>query len=115
MPASMISAVAGCRAKVDGSSRAMAPTGPMPGSTPTIVPTSTPTKHASRLPGIIATPNPYMRPSIGPTLSSPAAGQRDVEEHGEQDVRRRRADDADERGGRPAAPEESQHDRGEQE
>jgi hypothetical protein len=54
----MISAVAGCMAKVDGKRRAMAPTGPMPGSTPTIVPTSTPMKHANRLLGSSATENP---------------------------------------------------------
>jgi hypothetical protein len=54
----MISAVAGCIANVDGNSSAMAPTGPMPGSTPTIVPTRTPTKQANRLVGISATENP---------------------------------------------------------
>ena len=58
MPASMISAVAGCIAKVDGKRSAMAPTGPMPGSTPTMVPTSTPMKHANRLLGSSATENP---------------------------------------------------------
>jgi hypothetical protein len=58
MPASMISAVAGCIAKVDGKRRAMAPTGPMPGNTPTMVPTSTPTKHANRLLGSRAIENP---------------------------------------------------------
>jgi hypothetical protein len=58
MPASMISAVAGCIAKVDGRRRAMAPTGPIPGSTPTIVPTSTPTKHANRLLGRSAIEKP---------------------------------------------------------
>jgi hypothetical protein len=58
MPASMISAVAGCMAKVDGRSSAMAPTGPMPGSTPTMVPTTTPMRHANRLLGISAMENP---------------------------------------------------------
>ena len=54
----MISAVAGCSANVDGKRRAMAPTGPIPGSTPTIVPTTTPTKQANRLLGRSATENP---------------------------------------------------------
>ena len=54
----MISAVVGESAKVEGSSSAMAPTGPMPGSTPTMVPMTTPTKHANRLPGVSATPKP---------------------------------------------------------
>jgi hypothetical protein len=54
----MISAVAGCSAKVDGSSSAMAPTGPMPGSTPTIVPTRTPMKHAKRFVGVSAMVKP---------------------------------------------------------
>jgi len=58
MPASMISAVAGSRANVEGSSSAMAPTGPMPGSTPTMVPTTTPTKQASRFVGVMAMVKP---------------------------------------------------------
>ena len=35
--------------------------GPMPGSTPTMLPTSTPTKHHIRLCGSSATPKPYQR------------------------------------------------------
>jgi hypothetical protein len=58
MPASMMSAVAGSSENVDGSRRAMAPTGPMPGSTPTRVPTSTPIRHAKRLAGASATEKP---------------------------------------------------------
>jgi hypothetical protein len=58
MPASMISAVAGCRANVDGKSSAMAPTGPIPGNTPTMVPISTPMKQANRLVGASAMPRP---------------------------------------------------------
>jgi hypothetical protein len=58
MPASMIRAVAGCRAKVDGRSSAMAPTGPIPGRMPTIVPTRTPMKQAKRLVGVNATAKP---------------------------------------------------------
>ena len=58
MPASMMRAVAGSSANVDGRSSAIAPTGPMPGRTPTMVPTSTPTKQASRLAGVRAMPKP---------------------------------------------------------
>ena len=45
MPASMISAVTGSKLKVIGSSMAIVAVGPMPGSTPTSVPSSTPTKQ----------------------------------------------------------------------
>ena len=58
MPASMMRAVAGESAKVEGMRSAIAPMGPMPGSTPTTVPISTPTKHASRFAGARATPKP---------------------------------------------------------
>ncbi len=58
MPASMISAVAGSSAKVDGSRSAIAPTGPIPGRIPTTVPMSTPMKQANRLPGVSAIENP---------------------------------------------------------
>ncbi len=43
--ASMIRAVAGPRVKVMGRSMAMVAVGPMPGSTPTSVPSSTPMKQ----------------------------------------------------------------------
>ncbi len=45
MPASMISADTGGRPKVIGSSMAMVATGPIPGSTPISVPSSTPMKQ----------------------------------------------------------------------
>ena len=45
MPASMMSAVTGAKEKVIGSSIAIVAVGPMPGSTPTRVPSSTPTKQ----------------------------------------------------------------------
>jgi hypothetical protein len=45
MPASMISAPAGDSEKVIGNSMAMVAVGPMPGSTPTSVPSSTPMKQ----------------------------------------------------------------------
>src|SRR2546423_10722067 len=92
MPASMMSAVAGWSAKVDGNSKAIARTGPIPGSTPTIVPTSTPTKHARRLPGVSATANPYSSPSMGPISARGSVGPQatrkgDAEENGEEVVR----------------------------
>lgn len=45
MPASMISAVTGSKLNVIGSSIATVAVGPMPGRTPTAVPSSTPTKQ----------------------------------------------------------------------
>jgi hypothetical protein len=54
----MMRAVAGWSAKVEGRSKAMAPTGPMPGRMPTIVPTSTPTKQAKRFVGVRAMEKP---------------------------------------------------------
>ena len=51
MPAIMISAEVGSIPKVTGISSAMLADGPMPGSTPTIVPRSTPTKVYQRLIG----------------------------------------------------------------
>src|ERR1700712_1084446 len=52
MPASMISAPTGGRPKVIGSSIATVAMVPMPGSTPTRVPTSAPTRHSRMLTGI---------------------------------------------------------------
>src|ERR1700704_1072363 len=52
MPASMISAPTGGRPKVIGSSMATVATVPMPGSTPTSVPTSAPIRHNRMLAGI---------------------------------------------------------------
>src|SRR5665647_522365 len=48
MPDSMMMAPTASRLKVSGSSMATAATGPMPGSTPTRVPTSTPMKQYQR-------------------------------------------------------------------
>src|SRR5687768_13410452 len=61
MPASMISAPTGGRLNVIGSSMAMAASGPMPGSTPTSVPTVTPMKQYIRLIGEKAVLNPSAR------------------------------------------------------
>jgi hypothetical protein len=57
----MISAAVGERVKVTGSSIAMVATGPMPGSTPTSVPRTTPTKQNKRFIQLSATPNPSER------------------------------------------------------
>src|ERR1700680_3612378 len=73
MPASMISAPTGGRPKVIGSSMATVAMVPMPGSTPTSVPTRAPIKHSRRLIGENATPKPRARlekrSAIAPSLN----------------------------------------------
>src|SRR5437764_10801042 len=61
MPASMINAPTGGRPKVMGNSIATVAMVPIPGSTPTSVPTSAPIRHSRRLIGVNATPNPRAR------------------------------------------------------
>src|ERR1700694_4790971 len=61
MPASMIRAPTGGKPKVMGSSIATVAMVPMPGSTPTSVPTSAPIRHSRRLIGVRATPKPRAR------------------------------------------------------
>src|SRR3954464_9722706 len=61
MPASMIRAPTGGRPNVIGSSIATVAMVPMPGSTPTSVPTSAPIRHSRRLIGVKATPKPRAR------------------------------------------------------
>src|SRR5882672_826695 len=61
MPASMINAPTGGRPKVIGSSIATVAMVPMPGNTPTSVPTSAPIKQSRRLIGVKATPKPRAR------------------------------------------------------
>ena len=61
MPASMMMAPVGCMPNVTGSSIATVAIVPMPGSTPTNVPTSAPTRHKSRLFGDTATCSPIAR------------------------------------------------------
>src|SRR6476469_2018447 len=72
MPASMISAPTGGKPKVMGSSIATVAMVPMPGSTPTSVPTSAPSRHSRRLIGENATPKPRARlekrSAIAPSL-----------------------------------------------
>src|SRR3569623_3826881 len=61
MPASMISAPTGASEKVIGSSIATVATMPMPGSTPTSVPTSAPRRQKPILDGCAATVKPSAR------------------------------------------------------
>src|SRR3981081_4718439 len=73
IPASMISAPTGGSPKVIGSSIATVAMVPIPGSTPTSVPTSAPIRHSRRLIGENATPKPRARlekrSAITPSLS----------------------------------------------
>src|SRR4051795_11880497 len=61
MPASMISAPTGGRPNVIGSSIAIVATVPIPGSTPTSVPTSAPSRQNRMFIGENATPKPSAR------------------------------------------------------
>src|ERR1043165_4325871 len=61
MPASMISAPTGGKPNVIGKSIATVAMVPMPGNTPTSVPTSAPIRHSSRLIGVKAPPKPGAR------------------------------------------------------
>src|SRR5664279_1877259 len=61
MPASMITACVALRPKVTGSRIEMADKGPMPGSTPTSVPTTQPRNAYQRLSSWKAMPNPCIR------------------------------------------------------
>src|SRR5688500_4767064 len=57
----MISAVTAGKPKVIGSSIAMVAVGPMPGSAPTVVPSTTPTNPQKRFSGVSAVANPSWR------------------------------------------------------
>src|SRR5216683_6980216 len=61
MPASMIRAPTGGSPNVIGSSIATVAMVPMPGNTPTSVPTRAPIRHSRRLIGLKATPKPRAR------------------------------------------------------
>src|SRR5947209_19530827 len=90
MPASMISAPTGGRPKVNGSNIATVAMVPMPGSTPTSVPTSAPIRHINRLIGLMATVKPSARlenrSAITPSLDQKTREklQRKSESIGEQ-------------------------------
>ena len=55
----MMKAAVGSRLKVTGSKSATVSAGPIPGSTPTAVPSETPTSAQNRLNGVIATAKPW--------------------------------------------------------
>src|SRR3954468_23227300 len=90
MPASMIRAPTGGRPKVIGSSIATVAMVPMPGNTPTSVPTRAPIRHIRRLVGVSATPKPrarFVKISITPSLDQETRKHRhwQAEDVGEQD------------------------------
>src|SRR3954453_12340151 len=61
MPANMINAPTGGKPKVIGNSIATVAMVPIPGSTPTSVPTNAPVRQSRRLTGVNATPKPRAR------------------------------------------------------
>src|SRR6478735_4940792 len=89
MPANMMNAATGSSPYVTGSSSATAIAGPMPGSTPMAVPSSTPRAAHSRLSGVRAVPNPSMR-ELRAFMSEHShqrtAGQRHAEQLVEDDI-----------------------------
>src|SRR5688572_28864235 len=89
MPASMMSEATGSKLKVIGSSIAMVAVGPMPGRQPTIVPSSTPTKHQRTLVGVSAVAKPSSR-----LASSSIEGRSDADPGAEE--RHRHAERLDE-------------------
>src|SRR3982750_2202330 len=104
MPASMISAPTGGRPNVIGSSIATVAMVPMPGSTPTSVPTSAPIRQSSRLTGVKATPKPSARleksSAITPSLNQKTREelQRQPKRIGEKQTATDRQADADDDG-----------------
>src|SRR5215470_2905957 len=96
MPASMIMAACGCSVKVTGKRIEIVATGPRPGRTPIMVPSTTPTKPYSRLTGASATENPRPRLSKN-SIAQPSEHewfQGETETEPEQ-----RADERDQAGG----------------
>src|SRR5882757_2717961 len=73
MPAKKIIDAVMSTLAVIGSSMATATAGPMPGSTPTAVPSTQPTKAHSRLTGVIAVANPCIS-ALRMSMSDPAGG-----------------------------------------
>src|SRR5882724_4460868 len=104
MPASMIKAPTGGRPKVIGSNIATVAMVPMPGSTPTSVPTRAPIRHSRRLIGVKATPKPRARleksSAITPSLNQETREelQRQPERIGEKQTAADRQADADDDG-----------------
>src|SRR5688572_1580651 len=80
MPANMMNAAVGSSEYVTGRSSATVSAGPIPGNTPTAVPSVTPASAQSRLRGASATANPStsaLRASIHMVLLEPARGESD--------------------------------------
>src|SRR4051812_46903432 len=108
MPASMIRAPTGGRPKVMGSNIATVAIVPMPGNTPTSVPTSAPIRHSRRLIGENATPKPRARfekrSAITPSLDQEAREelQRQPQRIGEKQTATDRQANADNDGFLPA-------------
>src|SRR5215470_929648 len=98
MPASITTDLVVSSPKVAGSRMLMPDKGPMPGSTPTTVPTRQPRKAYHSTSGCSATEKPSSRLSTVPMLESEhAALERRLERDGEQQVSQR--DHADAEGG----------------
>src|SRR3954463_13129024 len=100
MPASMIRAPTGGRPKVIGSSIATVAMVPMPGKTPTSVPTRAPIRHIRRFVGVSATPKPrarFEKSSITPSLDQKTRKHRhrQAEDIGKQDRTSSGQDSAD--------------------
>src|SRR5437899_4778834 len=94
----------GGRSNVIGSSIATVAMVPMPGSTPTSVPTRAPIRHSRRLIGVMATPKPRARlekrSAITPSLNQEARKelQRQPERIGEKQAATDGQADADDNG-----------------
>src|SRR6188474_819738 len=99
MPANMMNAALGLTLYVTGSSSATVMAGPIPGSTPTAVPSSTPITAYSRFIGVAACSKPWIsqsRFSMSEDSIQNACGQRDSKpgvERVETADREHRADD----------------------
>src|SRR6185369_3287430 len=108
MPASMISAPTGGKPNVIGSSIATVAMVPMPGSTPTSVPTSAPIRQSIKLIGEKATPKPrarlLKRSTITPSLDHETREEleRQSERVGKQQAASDGKADADNDGLRPS-------------
>src|SRR6476661_3977250 len=112
MPANMMNAALGLTLYVTGSNRATVMAGPIPGSTPTAVPSRTPMHAYSRFMGVAACSNPcssQFRLSMSEDSVQNACGQRDSE----PDVERVEAAESEHRADRDVAdPVPAAEDRG---
>nr|P70793.1 RecName: Full=Uncharacterized 26.7 kDa protein in TAR-I ttuC' 3'region; AltName: Full=ORFZ3 [Agrobacterium vitis]AAB61629.1 unknown [Agrobacterium vitis] len=90
MPDSMISEVTGEKVKVIGKSMAIVAVGPMPGRTPTSVPSRTPTKHQTMLTGVRAVSKPSERLEIRSIITITSASEdwsEGRQRHGKTDLK----------------------------